>query len=134
MIRSVWAITSGGEEVVSANKNKETNEFDSIFTRALLKTLDVENEESIFKKEGNVSSALSLTLQVMKNMKFTLNSKIHLPECKALAKSSTSSNLSQKGIPMFSSSPENLILKIKKGLYKENIELLSSNQIFKEMK
>ena len=92
MIRSVWAITSGGEEV---------------------------------------------TLQVMNNMNFAFNSRTHLPGCGALAKSSTSSNLSQKGIPMFSSSPENLILKIKKGLYKKrrkNIELLSSNQLFKVMK
>jgi hypothetical protein len=115
MTRSVWAITSGGEgESSSAAKNRLTGKIESIFTRALVDSLDPENEQSIFKKGENIVNVLDLSSHLLKTMKFSIIGNMYLPLCGPLAKSPTPLNFAHKGIPLFSNSLHFFTLNIPK--------------------
>ena len=125
MIKSVWGLTSGGAEKVIAKLFKEHKKHLSVFTKALINSLNPENKSSIFKN-GKISDLTILYDDVKKNMNFENLDNGHVVGCGPLTGVS-SSNFSEKGIPIFASSLEALTIsssKIKISKKKKLTELL----------
>lgn len=121
MIKSVWGLTAGGEEIAKTRKNKNTNKYHSVLTSALIEALNPENKDSIFKNKS-VSDISKLLLKVNKNIKQSVfeGNKIstQLTNCGPLLYISSSGVL-EKGAPIFSSSKNNLIFKLRKNMILE---------------
>ena len=128
MIKSVWGLTSGGSEVVSSRKDFKTGIFFSVLTKVLVESLDPENKDSIFKF-GNISDLSHLFSSVKEKMSYDKISLSHLPGCGSFVQIS-SSNISEKGIPVFSSSFNHLKVRATKEIIfqrKKQIERLVSS-------
>ena len=135
VIKSVWGLTSGGSEEVGERMDSNRGKHLSILTRALIESLDPENKDSIFKS-GKISDLSHLFSSVKQKMDYGKNSLAHFPGCGSFLQIS-SSNVSEKGITLFSSSFGHLKVKTTKALIfkrkKQMEELISSPYYFYKM-
>ena len=106
--KSVWAITAGGEEIVSGKKFQSKDFFMSQFTYQLVESLDPSKNYALRNKK--VIDLVDLFSFIKKNMSYSAFEKIQTPHCGPLFSSSQSSDLC--GVPMFSSN--NYIIEIEK--------------------
>ena len=116
LIKSIWGLTSGGPETVDAIKDPKTKYFRSIFTKALIESLDKDSENSLFI-DTEIYNLEALFSKINENMKFTTNSpRFQLPGFGSFTYVN-SLNLSERSIPVFSSSFEHLKKQITKKIF-----------------
>ena len=113
MIKSICGLTSGGTEIVTATKSSKSKGYLSVFTKIFTESLNLDNKDSVFKLFGNLTDLYNLHSLIKDKMGFNRNSSTHIPGCGSFTIVS-SLNVSEKAIPIFSSSFNHLIIKTSK--------------------